>query len=54
MFLECFTKCHICRSAMVVQEILIQGLLYTEAGQSLLNILGTGVDTVDKLISLGG
>lgn len=42
-----------CRSPVVLQDTLVLGLLYSEAGQSLLNILGTGVDTVDKLVSLG-
>ncbi|RMX38057.1 hypothetical protein pdam_00003086 [Pocillopora damicornis] len=37
----------------VLQDTLVLGLLYSEAGQSLLNILGTGVDTVDKLVSVG-
>jgi len=37
----------------VLQDTLVLDLLYSEAGQSLLNILGTGVDTVDKLVSLG-
>ena len=37
----------------MLQDTLVLGLLYSEAGQSLLNILGTGVDTVDKLVSLG-
>ena len=41
------------RSPAVLQDTLVLGLLYSEAGQSLLNILGTGVDTVDKLVSLG-
>ena len=37
----------------MLQDTLVLDLLYSEAGQSLLNILGTGVDTVDKLVSLG-
>ena len=37
----------------MLQDSLVLGLLYSEAGQSLLNILGTGVDTVDRLVSLG-
>lgn len=37
----------------MLQDAIVLGLLYSEAGQSLLNILGTGVDTVDKLVSLG-
>jgi len=41
------------RTPVVLQDILVLGLLYSEAGQSLLNILGTGVDTVDRLVSLG-
>ncbi|XP_068699835.1 nucleoporin NUP188-like isoform X3 [Montipora foliosa] len=41
------------RTPTVLQDSLIPCLLYTEAGQSLLNILGTGVDTVDRLVSLG-
>lgn len=41
------------RSPVVLQDTLVLGLLHSEAGQSLLNILGTGVDTVDKLVSLG-
>ncbi|XP_078374534.1 nucleoporin NUP188-like isoform X2 [Oculina patagonica] len=41
------------RSPAVLQDAIVLGLLYSEAGQSLLNILGTGVDTVDKLVSLG-
>ncbi|KAJ7394471.1 hypothetical protein OS493_000282 [Desmophyllum pertusum] len=41
------------RTPAVLQDTLVLGLLYSEAGQSLLNILGTGVDTVDKLVSLG-
>jgi len=41
------------RTPVVLQDTLFLDLLYSEAGQSLLNILGTGVDTVDKLVSLG-
>lgn len=41
------------RTPVVLQDTLVLDLLYSEAGQSLLNILGTGVDTVDKLVSLG-
>lgn len=37
----------------MLQDTLVLGLLFSEAGQSLLNILGTGVDTVDKLVSVG-
>jgi len=42
-----------CRTPEVLQDTLVLDLLYSEAGQSLLNILGTGVDTIDKLVSLG-
>lgn len=49
--------CHVfflsCRTPVVLQDTLVLDLLYSEAGQSLLNILGTGVDTVDKLVSFG-
>ena len=48
--LSCFLSC---RTPAVLQDTLVLDLLYSEAGQSLLNILGTGVDTVDKLVSLG-
>lgn len=48
--LSCFLSC---RTPVVLQDTLVLDLLYSEAGQSLLNILGTGVDTVDKLVSLG-
>ncbi|XP_022809524.1 nucleoporin NUP188 homolog isoform X2 [Stylophora pistillata] len=41
------------RTPSVLQDTLVLGLLFSEAGQSLLNILGTGVDTVDKLVSVG-
>ena len=42
------------RTPAVLQDTLVLGLLHSEAGyQSLLNILGTGVDTVDRLVSLG-
>lgn len=42
------------RTPAVLQDTLVLGLLRSEAGyQSLLNILGTGVDTVDRLVSLG-
>jgi len=41
------------RTPEVLQDTLVLDLLYSEAGQSLLNILGTGVDTIDKLVSLG-
>ena len=41
------------RTPTVLQDSLVPCLLFTEAGQSLLNILGTGVDTVDRLVSLG-
>lgn len=42
------------RTPAVLQDALVLGLLHSEAGyQSLLNILGTGVDTVDRLVSLG-
>ncbi|XP_048580591.1 nucleoporin NUP188 isoform X2 [Nematostella vectensis] len=45
---------HVIRSASVLPDVLSHALLQSSAGQPLLNILCTGVDTVDRLISLGG
>ena len=38
------------RCGIVLQHVLVHGLLCTEAGGSLLEVLGTGVETIDKMI----
>lgn len=37
-----------------VRDVCVYTLLYTESGRTLLNIIGTGVDTIEKAIASQG
>ena len=43
-----------CAFRLGVREVCVHSLLYTESGRALLNIIGTGVDTVEMALASQG